>query len=252
MKYAIIENERVSLESLRQKVESVRRGYELTFTAESVEEAVEYFSGQPEAELVFMDIELVDGNCFDIFEQVEVKSYIIFTTAYDEYAIRAFKVNSVDYLLKPITEDAVRTAIDKLERMQGATRMDYRRLGEEVHKRKPRRRLLLMSGDNYFYEELGNVSYFLSEEKYVYAVLLSGRRRMTEFKNLTEAEELLRGADFFQVSRNILASINSISKVSRFFNGRLKVIVKAGDEEQEVVVSAARRKQFLDWMGDNQ
>lgn len=251
MKYAIIENEYLSLESLRKKIEMIRPDYEIVFTAESVEDSVEYFNGSPDVELVFMDIELVDGNCFDIFAKADIRSYIIFTTAYDDYAIQAFKVNSIDYLLKPITEQDIINAIDKFERMHGKRQIDYSNIGGMIMNRKPRRRFLLLSGDKYSYAEIQDVAFFISEDKYIYAVLKSGRRRMTEFKNLSETEGLLADADFFQVSRNIIASITSVNSVSRYFSGRLRVIVKAGDEQHEIIVSAARRKQFLDWLDDN-
>ncbi|WP_051530718.1 LytR/AlgR family response regulator transcription factor [Prevotella dentasini] len=103
-KYAIIENEPISLESLKQTVAVLRPEYELVFTAESVEESIAFFQESPGVDLVFMDIELVDGNCFEIFGKVEVHTPIIFTTAYDTFALQAFKVNSVDYLLKLSTK----------------------------------------------------------------------------------------------------------------------------------------------------
>ena len=117
MNYIIIENEAFALENLKQTVARLRTDYNLTFTAESIEDAVEYLRMHPNIDLIFMDIELVDGNCFEIFRQVKVETPVIFTTAYDDFAIQAFQVNSIDYLLKPIGDEALGAALDKLERL---------------------------------------------------------------------------------------------------------------------------------------
>ena len=112
MNYIIIENEAFALENLKHTVARLRPDYHLMFTAESIEDSVEYLLGKPDIDLIFMDIELVDGNCFEIFRQVKVETPVIFTTAYDDFAIQAFQVDSIDYLLKPI---AINELIIKLE-----------------------------------------------------------------------------------------------------------------------------------------
>jgi DNA-binding LytR/AlgR family response regulator len=249
--YIIIENEAFALENLKQTVARLRHDYHLTFTAESIEETVEYLRTHPDISLIFMDIELVDGNCFEIFRQVKVETPVIFTTAYDDFAIQAFHVNSIDYLLKPIGDEALGTALDKLERLTGKNPAtpDYATLMRQMLQPTNRQRILLNSGDNYSYAMIDDVAYFMSEDKYVYACLRSGQRRMTEFHNLAEVEGILDQRRFFQVARHIIASIESIGKVSKYFNGRLKVEVRADNDRQEAVVSAARRQPFLDWLG---
>ena len=251
MKYAIIENEAYALEHLKRVVSSLRTEYELVFTAESVEECINYFGQQHSVDIIFMDIELVDGNCFDIFRAINIKTPIIFTTAYDAYAIQAFKVNSIDYLLKPIADKDVEAAIRKFETHYIKTNKtpDYKQLYPFIHKNLARRRILVNSGDTYSYIQTDEIAFFVSEDKYVYATLKNGRRRMTDFQNLSEVEAEVDGSDFFQLSRNLIASISAIGKVSKFFTGRLKVEIEAGEEKQEVVVSAARKKLFLDWLG---
>ena len=116
MKYAIIENEEISRLNLLNIIKNIRPSFECVFMAETVADTVEYFSTQHDVQLVFMDVELGDSDCFNIFKQIEMDLPIVFTTAYDEYALRAFKVNSIDYLLKPIMEDDVLHAIEKLEK----------------------------------------------------------------------------------------------------------------------------------------
>ena len=115
MKYAIIENEVFARLNLQNIVETLRPGYQLVFTAETVADAIAGISSNSDLDLVFMDIELDDGNCFEIFDRIMVKTPVIFTTAYDDYAIKAFKVNSIDYLLKPVVEDDMKAAIEKFE-----------------------------------------------------------------------------------------------------------------------------------------
>ncbi len=249
--YIIIENEAFALENLKHTVARLRPDYHLMFTAESIEDSVEYLLGKPDIDLIFMDIELVDGNCFEIFRQVKVETPVIFTTAYDDFAIQAFQVDSIDYLLKPIGDEALSAALDKLERLTSkqTAAPDYTSLLRQMLQPANRQRILLSSGDNYSYAMIDDVAYFLSEDKYVYAYLRSGQRRMTEFRNLAEVEEILDSSHFFLVARNIIASIESIGKVSKYFNGRLKVEVQAGTDRQEAMVSAARRQPFLDWLG---
>jgi len=246
-KYAIIEDEEYAALNLKIAVERVRPDYQLVFRSESVEEAVKFFQSGEEVDLVFMDIELVDGNSFQIFEEVEVRTPVVFTTAYDQYAIEAFKVNSIDYILKPVVTDAINRAITKFETLTEKT-PDYGAFARTVST-SARRRILTTSGDTYSYMDLDEVAYFTRDEKYIMAVSLSGKNRMTDFRNLGEIYEITDHSDFFQLSRNILASIRSISKVSQWFGGRLRVELAAGDKEESVVVSSARRQAFLDWFG---
>ena len=130
MRYAIVENEELALLNMRRSVEELRPDYLLVFTAESVEDTITQLQAHTQLDLIFMDIELTDGNCFQIFQQVKVATPIIFTTAYDDYAIQAFKVNSIDYLLKPISDRELQRAIEKFEMLHtpAAVVPDYARL----------------------------------------------------------------------------------------------------------------------------
>lgn len=249
MKYIIIENEAYALENLKLAVQQLRPSWQLVFTAESVEESVIFLQAKPDIDLIFQDIELVDGTCFDIFKQVKVETPVIFTTAYDHFAIQAFKVNSIDYLLKPISETALSDAIIKFERLSSRTAIDFQALLSHMQRQATRQRILIASGDSFGFVMLNDIAYFLSEDKYVYAVMRNGQERMTDFKNLAEVEAIIDSSRFIQVSRSIIASIESIGKVSKYFNGRLKVQVNAGSTRHEAVVSAARRQAFLDWLG---
>lgn len=247
MRYVIFEDELFAMQRLQLIVERLHPSYELAYKGTTVAEAIEFFQSGQDIDLVFMDIELADGNCFGIFDEVNVNTPIIFTTAYDEYALRAFKVHSIDYLLKPIAESDLSLAIAKFERLRSEQRPspDYSALVPKPETQ----RILTVSGDNFLYAELSEVAFFMSEDNYVLAYLTSGKRRMTNFSNLQDVVSILPTTDFFQLSRNIVASINSIKSVSKFFRGRLIVRLQAGEEEQECTVSSNRREQFLDWLG---
>jgi DNA-binding LytR/AlgR family response regulator len=248
MRYAIIENERYARENLQQIVSRLRPAWLLAFTAASVEESIACLKEHSDVELLFLDVELVDGSCFDILRSVEIQIPVIFTTAYNQYALQAFRLNSVDYLLKPITQSSVEEALNKLESLSSHLPRDYRPLVESV-KTGPRNRILVTSGDNYSFLAVDQIAWFVSEGKYVGAIQRDGRHRMTDFANLQEVTEQLNSEDFFHLARNIVTSIHSVAKVSKFFAGRLKVTLRAGSVEEHILVSAARRKEFLNWLG---
>ncbi len=247
--FAIIEDETFAMCHLQKMVERLRPDWRLSFTAKGVEQSVEMLQAYTDVDLIFMDIQLGDGECFEIFRRIECNKPIIFTTAYDEYAIRAFKVKSIDYLLKPVDEQELEDAIVKFEEMTGsdtpAEVPDYSAAAKEMY----RGRILLRSGDNYAYINSEDIAYVLSEENCVFIYPHRGPRRLTEFANLQEVMERLDSHNFFQPSRNIIASINAVEGVSKYFRGRLKVRLAANGETLETLVPAARKDEFLNWLG---
>lgn len=255
-KYAIVENEFFALESLMQVVRSLRPDYQLVFTSESIEDTVRLLGENPDLDFMFMDIELTDGNCFEIFSQVDVKLPVIFTTAYDEYAIKAFRVNSIDYLMKPISEDSVRTALEKLETLirpaqsTPSTGINYEALLRAVRQNaEPRNRILVCVGDEYLHININDVAYFRRDGKYVNAVLFNGKERITDFSNLNEVSAIVDPSSFYRISRNIITNIRAIKHVHKWFGGRLKVDIASETEAETIVVTALHKKEFLVWMG---
>lgn len=249
MKYAIIEDELIARQQLQDMIQAFRPAWRMEMAAESIEDSVGYFSTDHRIDLIFMDIELADGNCFEIFKEVKIDTPVIFTTAYDEYAVQAFSINSVQYLLKPLVEEDLHKAIVKFETVckpseEGSL---YQRLAMKLSPY--RSRILTLSGDNYAPVLVNEIAFFLSEDKCVYAYLLDGRRKLTEFSNLNDVMESLNPNDFTLISRNVVTSIYAVKQVSRFFKGRLQVTVAAGSERLDVTVSAAKRQCVLDWLG---
>lgn len=247
MKYAIIENEEISRLNLLNIIKNIRPSFECVFMAETVADTVEYFSTQQDVQLVFMDVELGDSDCFNIFKQIEMDLPIVFTTAYDEYALRAFKVNSIDYLLKPIMEDDVLHAIEKLEKSL-EKKNDYRNLAKEMALA-PRGRLLVGNSAGYSLVKTEDIAWVEAEDKTILLVLKNGRKMITDLPSLGDVIAKLDPNVFWQVSRSVVASVDSIAKVSKFFKGRLSVELRAKDLTRTEIVSSQRKQKFLEWLG---
>lgn len=256
MNYVIIENERLALDLMKAIIKRVRPEWELIFTAATVADTVNFFEVNPDVDICFMDVELNDGDCFSIFSQIDVGVPVIFTTAYDDFILKAFKVNSIDYLLKPILETDVEQAILKYERFHAKRATSnieiYRHLKElsDANRSKPSlHRVLTVSGDRYSFVPVDNIAWLISEDKYVYVVDLEGNRKLTTFTTLGEAHEMLDRDSFFYLRRNLICSAEAIKSVSKYFKGRLKVTLTSGVHEVEAIVTSEKRQIFLNWLG---
>lgn len=262
MNFIIIENEPIARENMVEMCRQIRPEWNLLATFEGISDTVEFLNdNKDDVDLAIFDIELVDGNCFEIFRQIEVDFPVIFTTAYEDYLLKAFRVNSVDYILKPVSLSALQTAFDKYDKLYGGDHHDkvdsniYRQLLDSVRQMNPRQyctRILTSSGDKYGFVNISDVAYFLSEDKYTYAVTFEGKKHFTTYPSLTEIEEEVDGSRFFRVSRSIIVNINAIAGVSKYFGGRLIVTVSTSNGTERISVSSSRRKQFLQWLGSGQ
>lgn len=247
MRYLIVEDERFAYEEIKRMVGKLRPDYQLCNWTETVEQTVLFLKNNT-VDLILLDIRLADGSCFEIFEQIHVSAPIIFTTAYDEYAIRAFKVNSVDYLLKPIEEKDLEVALCKFEqhRTTDSSSLAYKKLEEALIGNYIKNRFLIQKGDTYHYVETAAIAFFYSEEKAVFLHTFSGKRYIIDY-TLEQIEQTLDRKLFFRVSRNCIANIHSIKKISRYFNSRLKLFFQP-DCPHEVLVSRIRVPDFLRWI----
>lgn len=246
MKYAIIEDEEFARENLREIIEKIRPDYELVGSLGSVEESL-LFLQTHEIDLLFLDIELGDGTGFDLIEQAHIKVPVIFTTAYSEHTLKAFKVNSIDYLLKPVTEADVTCALEKLEMMPDIFAPAV------THRPRPVRdkvdRLLISRSKSFSFLKIKSIAFFCIEDRYVMVYTKSGLCEVTDMKNLEEVMAVVSGHDFFQVSRSVVSSISAIYSVDKIDNQRLLVVIHAGPIQKRVTISATRRKEFLAWLG---
>lgn len=246
-KIVIIEDEKLNADRIKRLIKSIRPQAEILATLESVAESVNWFKTNPSPDMVMMDIKLSDGLSFEIFEKIKLDCPIIFTTAFDEYAIRAFKYNSVDYLLKPIDQDELQTAI---ERMEGWQRESYSKsLDGLLNYLKPkeyRSRFLLSYRDGYKSVLVNEIAYFYSELKITRAQLYNGNKEVVP-QTLEELEGELNPKFFFRANRQFIIHIDAILHIHNFFNGKLKLILKK-NTDIEVIVSRDKANQLKEWM----
>lgn len=246
MRYAIVEDNPFAMNHLLMMIGKLRPRWKNVFTGGTVTRAVEFLESGEEVDLIFMDIELSDGKCFNIFERTSTLVPVVFTTAYDEYALKAFKVNGVDYLMKPVTEKDLGHAIDKFEHVASAR-------PSPAPEAKPtgysESRILTVSDDRYSYIQVKDVAYFISEDNYVFAEMKKGGRRLLNIANLSEIEKITPPDSFFRVSRGIITSIDAVVSASKYFRGRLLLKIATSRGVIEVTVPASRRDDFLRWLG---
>ncbi|NPA36245.1 MAG: response regulator transcription factor [Chlorobi bacterium] len=251
MRIFIIEDEIPSQRMLADLILKLRPGWEIAGFAGSVADTVEWLKNNDQPDVIFSDIQLTDGTCFEIFEQVNVLSSVIFTTAYDEYAIQAFRVNSVDYLLKPISEKDLLRAIEKLEAVTSDKQMempDMKLLMDTMLKGKMtwRSRILVSVPDGFIKINVEDVAFFQSSQKVTTAFTFDRKNYVIDF-TLDKLHEQLDPDMFFRANRQFILNINSITKVENWFNGKLIVKTQPMSEEK-IIVSRDRARQFKEWI----
>lgn len=248
MNYIIIEDEMIACRQLQRIVFQLRPEMQLQCILDTVEESIEFLSNE-QPDLIFMDVELGDGTCFDIIKQIEIKSPVIFITAYNKYAFDAFRTNSVDYLLKPINTISVAHALNKLDNIR-ATILSQSENTYKTNSFQKNERILINKHLQISYININEIAFFKFEDRYITAYTLDGRTEITEMKNINEVTASLQGYDFFQLSRGIIASIKAIRMVRKIDNQHIEVDIGVTDEIIETVtISRQRRKNFLLWLG---
>ncbi|AKQ44737.1 hypothetical protein TH63_02425 [Rufibacter radiotolerans] len=258
MNILLIEDEYLASEKLEAQLLRYDPSIRILATIDSIRNAVKWFETNPAPDLAFLDIHLSDGNSFEIFQKVEVKCPIIFTTAYDEYAVKAFKVNSIDYLLKPISNEDLAAAMDKfkslyqtkpatsgLDMEQIMALLNRNRTTEETHHYK--NRFLVKSGQKIRSIPTEEIAYFYAEDKIVFLITTSGQRFITDF-TLDTLQELLDPEQFSRLNRQFIAHIHSIDEIHPYLKGRLKVYVKP-TTDKEIIISNERAAAFKEWLG---
>ena len=248
VRYAVVENEPLAVMELESLLKTLRPEWERMFVSETVEDSVRLFKSGVCPDLIFMDIELDDGDSFDIFRQVDVDSPIIFITAYDSFCLQAFKVNSVDYLLKPLDVNDLGVAITKFEKC-GINKINEETLHQVSAGRRPASRILIASGDRYGFIASGQVAWFVSEDKYVFVVTHDGKKYMTTYATLGDVERDMDPVRFHRLSRKFICTPEAIESVSKYFKGRLKCHLRASGITEQTLVSSDKREEFLSWLG---
>jgi DNA-binding LytR/AlgR family response regulator len=253
MKILIIEDEPFARTELIRLLGATGREFNVLDQIDTVEDSIKWLKTHPQPDLVFLDIQLADGLSFDIFRQVSVSSPVIFTTAYDEYAIKAFQLNSIDYLLKPVSSEALETALRKLDTLRNVLVSDKPWPVNEqfenlvrMMKKEYKSRILLKTGDQIRSVEIEEIAYFYAEDDVVFAMQKNKSRAIVDY-TLNQLEAQLDPKDFYRLTRGCIARINAIKKVSKYFNSRLLVDLEPPTEEK-VLVSRVNVAGFLQWL----
>lgn len=250
MRIIIIEDEKPSARRLHRMIERLDLTVETML--HSVEEALDWFQNNQHPDLIFLDIQLSDGLSFEIFEHIDIKSAVIFTTAYDEYALQAFKLNSIDYLLKPIDEDDLAKAVSKYkERLpqQQAVTLDFndiKKLLVNPIEREYKKRFSVKVGQHLKLINIDEIECFYSENKGTYAYTTEGRNYLLDL-TLEQLEDELEPQTFFRISRKFFVNINAIKDMISYTNSRLQVKLN-NYNEQDVIVARERVKDFKLWL----
>jgi DNA-binding LytR/AlgR family response regulator len=248
MNCLIVEDEKVAAERLSGLLKKYDPTIDITGIVQSVKNAVQWLNTHQAPDLIFMDIQLADGLSFEIFEQTVVKTPVVFTTAYDEYALKAFKVNSIDYLLKPISLDELKNAIDKYKENNLPKEIPAQIFDSIMQSltKKYKNKFVIKVGEHIKVFTIDNVQCFYSMEKYTFLQNNSGRDYAINY-TLDQLEDLLDPAQFFRINRKFIVSFSAISDIISYSNSRLKVKLNS-NESNDSIVSREKVQGFKKWL----
>jgi two-component system LytT family response regulator len=260
MNVVIVEDESIAARRIGKMVQELSPGSHIQAVINSVTGAVQWLRSNPAPDLILLDIELVDGQSFEIFSQVEVQSPVIFTTAYDEYAIKAFKVNSIDYLLKPIQEKDLEQSLQKFHNLkkiyadQTPARVNMQALLQELREQSThsasssRDRILVKQGQRMFPVTISEVAYFFTKDKLNYVCTKSGKQYLVDY-SLDELEKSLNPKNFFRANRQYIIEFNAVTRLHHYFNSKLKVELTPKPAE-DVLISREKAAEIRLWLGE--
>jgi DNA-binding LytR/AlgR family response regulator len=251
MKVVIIEDEFPAAERMQRLLAKVAPDFDISEVIESVEAGLRWFAQNPRPDLIFSDIQLADGLSFDILRKIDAACPVIFTTSYDEYAIKAFKLNSIDYLLKPVKENELADAIYKFNsRVKPAASYTAKieKLLESIQpgNKKSKSRLLVKKNDQFIPIQPEEIAYFFTTNQMTCLICHDGRNFLVDY-TLEELEHQLDPAIFFRINRQFLANIQAVKGIYSYFNGKLKISLQP-EQNEEVLVSREKATPFKKWL----
>lgn len=245
----IVEDEPLAANRLQRLIKELEPEAQVVEVLDSVKGVVKWLKSN-QADLIFLDIHLADGNSFSIFDQVEVNTPIIFSTAYDQYAIKAFKVNSVDYLLKPIEKEDLAASLKKYKGgLPAPSERDLQALVQAIkgqQQEEYQKRFIVTAGDKIKSIAAEEVAYFFGRQKYVFLVTKDNRRHIVDY-TLGNLETLLNPDDFFRINRQFIISFPAISNMFTYSKSRIKIEMDP-PTEIEAIVSIDKAKRFREWL----
>lgn len=249
MNILVVENEMPAADRIVRLVKKIDRSISVVGVVETVEEAINRLQEMPQPDLILMDIQLDDGLCFEIFETIKVDIPVIFTTAYDEYTLKAFKVNSVDYLLKPVDEKSLRSAIDKFKKLyadKDPFKRDFKQLLHEF-RNQYKSRFLVKAGEKYRSVPTGEISHFHIIERSVFLNDNQGKDYDVDY-SLEQLQSMLDPRKFFRINRDCIVHIDSISLMYSYSSSRLQLTLKGREKSDLFVVSRDKVAEFKRWI----
>jgi two-component system, LytTR family, response regulator LytT len=258
MNVLIIEDELLGAEALKSLLAEQYPAINVLAIKDSIKSAAAWLLSHEAPDLIFMDIELADGPSFELFNEVDIKSPVIFTTSYDEYALKAFRYNSIDYLLKPIGPEDLARSLAKVQNLKeqlnsrATTQPDWQSIIRQIQSPAAafeyRERFLVKQGQRLFSVEIGEIAYFFSRGKLSFIKCRDGRDFCIDY-TLDQLEPMLAPKTFYRVNRQVIAAHSAVVQVHTWFNGKLKVTLSPPTEE-ETIVSREKAKEFRQWMGE--
>lgn len=244
----IIEDEKPAADALERLLRQVHQPVEILAVIDSVEDAVSWLR-QHRTGLIFLDIHLADGLSFNIFEQISLETPIIFTTAYNQYAIRAFKLNSIDYLLKPIDENELKKALEKFHKLQSQPPVDWQSLIQSFQQ-KPifQKRFMVTAGEKIKSIETDEIAYFYAEGRYIFFKTHDNRQYIVDY-TLDNLENILDPDCFIRINRQFVVNRKAIKEMFSYPKGRVKIILQPAVKE-DVIVSLGKSLEFKNWLNN--
>ena len=247
MDVLIIEDEETAARRLKKLIGEIAPEMNVVGILDSIEGTLNWLEQNELPTLVFLDIHLADGSSFEIFNYKQIETPIIFTTAYDEYALKAFKLNAVDYLLKPIKRAELKQAIEKFGKLQGQQPViDYQKLAESLQQKQAQRRFLIRVGQIFRVVEIKDVAYFYTESKITFLVTHEGKRYPVDF-SLEKLEEELDRRSFFRINRQFIIGLQAIKEMYAYSKSRVKIELNPACE-LDSIVSTERSPYFKKWL----
>ncbi|MBI5916309.1 MAG: response regulator transcription factor [Bacteroidetes bacterium] len=246
MKVLIIEDESAAARRLAKLIQEIDPGIEILGQLDSIEAALLWFEQHPMPDLIFMDIHLADGSSFEIFNHQKIEKPVIFTTAYDQYALQAFKVNAIDYLLKPMKKAELEHALEKYRKLQKPIGLDYQALAVAMQHDEYNRRFLIRFGQSIKVVEFREAAYFYTEDKITFIITKEGKRYPLE-PSLEKLEEMADPRTFFRINRQFIVNIECIREMYAYSKSRVKLLLDPSTDK-ETVVSTERSPFFKKWL----
>ncbi len=257
MNILIVEDEELAVKKLQKTLAAIDSTAEVVGMTDSIKSTVEWLQENAAPDLILMDIELCDGQSFEIFNLTEVKSPVIFTTSYDEYALKAFKVNSVDYLLKPIQKEELQAALNKFKQVKSYNSTEakagisidslVKELQQKLQPKEYRKRFLVKHAQKLVSIEVDDIAYFYSDGRLNFFKSTDNKKYVVDY-TMDELEEMLDPEKYFRISRSFYVSIDSVDQIHDYFGNRLILYLKP-TVDKEALVSREKVTEFKKWMG---